>query len=157
MTRRTPTALRLIAGNPGKRSMPKDEPTAPPASSVEPPAWLSIEARREWRRSAKVLAAAGLLTRLDLATFAAYCDAVGDWRRADRLLRDRALVETTPAGASVQSTLLGIKRRARLDAIKFGSLLGMSPVSRVGLSITVGIPAAPAPKSNANERAERFF
>ena len=73
-----PTALRLIAGNPGKRALPKSEAVVA-LSEPTPPAFLCDDAKVEWGRVCSALYAAGLMTELDRAALAAYAAAYGRW------------------------------------------------------------------------------
>ena len=72
-----PTALKLIAGNPGKKRLPQGEPK-PMVEAPVPPKHLTAEARVEWERLAPILVRLKLLTKLDRAALAAYCQA---WAR----------------------------------------------------------------------------
>ena len=69
-----PTAIKELEGNPGKRPLndaePKPERKAPPC-----PKWLEPEAKKEWRRLSKQLEQIGVLTEVDQAAFASYCQA----------------------------------------------------------------------------------
>ena len=56
-----PTALKALAGNPGKRPLNQAEPKFE-ARVMRAPAHLSDEAKREWRRVSKELVAVGLLS-----------------------------------------------------------------------------------------------
>ena len=67
-----PTTLRILEGNPGKRSL-IDGPPQAPAKIPECPCFLDDEARAEWLRMAPVLLEMGLLTPADRAALAAYC------------------------------------------------------------------------------------
>ena len=64
-----PTSLKVLEGNPGKRQLNPNEPK-PDASIPKCPAWLSKEAKREWKRLVPFLEQAGLLTQVDRAAFA---------------------------------------------------------------------------------------
>ena len=74
--RPTPTKLKLIKGNPGKRALPKDEPTPDPVIPDKPEG-LGEEASKEWDRIAPELERLGLLTQLDRAMLFSYCQAWG--------------------------------------------------------------------------------
>jgi P27 family predicted phage terminase small subunit len=69
-----PTKLKILAGNPGKRRLPDKEPQ-PRAVAPTMPAWLSAEAKQEWRRIVPELQALGLLTIVDRVALASYCQA----------------------------------------------------------------------------------
>ena len=67
-----PTALKKLAGNPGRRPLNEREPEVPPGVP-ECPDFLNEVARAEWNRVVPILAAAGTLTELDRGAVAAYC------------------------------------------------------------------------------------
>ena len=73
-----PTSLKVLEGNPGKRQLNPNEPKLD-ASVPKCPAWLSKEAKREWKRLVPFLEQAGLLTQVDRAAFAGYCQSYADW------------------------------------------------------------------------------
>ena len=81
--RPTPTALKLIQGNPGKRALNPNEPK--PVTAVPTyPAHLSPTAKAEWKRLAQQLEKLGMISQLDRTAFAAYCQAYGRWVEAER-------------------------------------------------------------------------
>lgn len=83
-----PTALKELAGNPGKRPLPQNEPKpGVPSSPPYAPRHLGSEAKREWRRLVPRLMAVGIFTELDYAALALYCEAYGRWVVAEEHLR----------------------------------------------------------------------
>ena len=81
-----PTKLKLLAGNPGKRRLDEHEPE--PASRLpEPPDHLSDEAKREWSRVGELLLDLGLVSELDRAALALYCQARARWVEAEEARR----------------------------------------------------------------------
>jgi phage terminase small subunit len=60
----TPTYLKLLKGNPGRRAVRAEIAPAQPESVPEPPEFLSSFARDEWWRVAPELHRLGLLTVL---------------------------------------------------------------------------------------------
>src|SRR5262249_50272328 len=78
----TPTALRVLRGNPGRRPLNAREPKAAPAT-LTPPAWLKGLAVAEWQRIAPVLHRLGILTEVDDIALAAYCQTYARWRDSD--------------------------------------------------------------------------
>lgn len=68
----TPTALKILRGNPGKRALTKREPH-PGVAPLNPPKWLGREGCIVWREYAPKLYALGLLTELDVELFAQAC------------------------------------------------------------------------------------
>ncbi len=87
----TPTALKRLAGNPGKRPLNAHEPK-PRAVLPRCPAHLCPEARAEWKRISKKLHTLGLLTELDAAALALYCQAYGRWVLAEQKLAEFGLL-----------------------------------------------------------------
>ncbi len=69
-----PTALKLIAGNPGKRPINAHEPDAGEADLTPPPE-LSDAARAHWERLAPMLARSGVLKQSDRDLLATYAEA----------------------------------------------------------------------------------
>ena len=77
----TPTNLKLLRGNPGKRKLNTNEPD--PAPAIPPcPSHLDKVAKKEWRRISKELLALGIISKLDRAALGGYCDAYGRWAEA---------------------------------------------------------------------------
>ncbi|MBI1207237.1 MAG: phage terminase small subunit P27 family [Azospirillum sp.] len=142
-----PTARAEVLNFPGKRRRNAREPKpAAVAALPEPPSHLSDEAKAEWGRRGPELVRQGILTALDTATFAAYCQAWGRWVQADEALNriarsdelTRGLVMKTTNGNVIHSPFLGIANKAMADAVRYAAELGMTPSSRTRLA------AAPA-------------
>lgn len=117
-----------MAGNPGKRALP-DEPKL---ARVLPrcPEHLSAEAKREWRRVARELYEVGLLTRVDRAALAAYCQVWARWVEAERKVQELGAVITKQNGNLVQNPWLSVANRALEEMRKFLVEFGMTPSSR---------------------------
>lgn len=156
---KTPTALTLVKGNPGRRPLPKNEPQ-PAITRPEPPEHLSETARTEWRRICPLLADLGLMSDIDIAVLAAYCGAYSDLLDATEKQRGRSTVIKTVNGNWMQSPFVSMIRQARLDMIRFAAQLGMTPSARASMSINVP-PAGLLGASQASQRAEnpaqRYF
>lgn len=76
-----PTAVKKLEGNPGKRKLNTKEPV--PAKGMPAcPDWLMPEAKKEWERLAKLMNQMGVLTEVDMAAFAAYCQSYARWKEA---------------------------------------------------------------------------
>lgn len=67
----TPTHLKVIRGNPGRRPLNEGEPQ--PHGDGEKPAFLEGRASRLWDEYAPELRRIGLLTSIDAPMFAAWC------------------------------------------------------------------------------------
>jgi P27 family predicted phage terminase small subunit len=152
-----PTALKLLKGNPGKRPLNEREPRPSPGAP-EAPAHLDEEASREWDRVVGTLDQLGLVTTLDRAALAGYCQAWSRWVDAEMKLREYGAVLKSPIkGVPLMSPYLTIANRALEQMRQFLSEFGMSPASRT--RIRTDEPPAPAvPRLTANgKKADRFF
>ncbi len=133
----TPTHLKLVKGNPGNRPLNKSEPK-PGGGRPQPPNHLCPEARHEWKRVANLLYAIGVLTTLDRAALAVYCQAYGRWVRAERALEKmaekepatQALLMKTKSGNLIQNPLVGTANKAMDVLLKAATELGMTPSVR---------------------------
>ncbi len=92
-----PTVLRRLAGNPGKRGYNHAEPV-PPEGLPDCPSHLSEVARAEWDRIAQALYDMGVVTLVDRAALAAYCQAWGRWVEAEEKLKETPVMLKTPSG-----------------------------------------------------------
>jgi len=125
----TPTHLRILRGNPGKR--PLNEREAKPLAAIpDPPAHLTVSALEEWNRIAPLLLEQGLLTNLDRAGLAAYCVAYGRWAEAEERVRKLGVLVKSPNGFPVHSPYLAVANRAMEQMQKMLTEFGMSPSSR---------------------------
>ena len=76
-----PTNVKIFRGNPGHYPLNEYEPR-PPTKMPICPDHLQGRAREEWRRISKQLHRIGLLTIIDGAALAGYCEAYGRWADA---------------------------------------------------------------------------
>lgn len=72
-----PAALKALEGNPGKRALDLSAGVNPRVEVPSAPRHLGKEARKEWARITPVLEELGLISGLDRAALALYCQAVG--------------------------------------------------------------------------------
>jgi P27 family predicted phage terminase small subunit len=105
------------------------------------PAHLTPPAAREWRRVVKVLDGMGILTAVDVAALAAYCQAYGRWVEAEGRLREGPLLYRTPGGHVQPSPLLGIIHKQLELMGRYMVELGMTPAARSRVS--AALPPAP--------------
>jgi len=123
-----PTHLKILRGNPGKRPLPEGEPQ-PGRVLPTCPKHLDAEAKREWKRIARELYVLGLLSRLDRAALAAYCQVWSRWVRAEEALAKTG--ELTMAGDTIAiNPYLHVANRALREMHSFLSEFGMTPAAR---------------------------
>lgn len=143
-----PTALKLVRGNPGNRPLPENEPT-PDAKAPTCPAFLTASAKAEWKRIAPELVALGLLSQIDRAALAGYCQCYGRWEKAERDLKRRGAIIKTRTGAQIQNPHLAIANKALRQMREFLVEFGMTPSARTRVTAS---PPAPSGKDKS-----RFF
>jgi P27 family predicted phage terminase small subunit len=152
--RPTPTYLKLLRGNPGKRRLNQNEPQPRiPAKAPPPPVFLSDIAKKEWRRVSGELFNLRLLTAIDVAALAVYCESFARWRTATEVLAAMAarddqthgLLIKTKAGDAAVNPLIWIANSAARDMVRYAGEFGMSPAARS--RINGGIDISPRPPS----------
>jgi P27 family predicted phage terminase small subunit len=141
--RPTPTYLKVLRGNPGRRPInageiqPERSPTIPSA-----PDFLDSDARLEWARVAPGLWRTGALTEADVGTLSAYCFSFSQWKTAAEILRKmkendrgelRGLIVQTKDKGTTPNPLVWIANAAAKAMNRYAVELGMTPASRVGL------------------------
>ena len=127
--KRKPTHLHIVQGTAQKCRLNKNEPKPESAAPGCPP-HLKGEAKKEWSRAVKELVASGLMTRLDRAALAGYCQAWERWIEAEEALRKTGVIVKAPSGYAIQSPYLAIANKAMDQMRAFLVEFGMSPASR---------------------------
>src|SRR6266849_5945658 len=92
-----PTAIRLLEGDRGHRGARPREPR-PTVEALICPSKMSREAVAEWRRIVPQLTAIGLLTKLDRAMLALYCESWADVVELRLNILEFGRTFTTPNG-----------------------------------------------------------
>ena len=137
-----PLALKLLDGNPGKKPLNLDIPSPDPGIP-SCPSFLSGEAKREWRRISKELEIVGLLTLVDRAALAGYCQTYARWRAAEEIIAQEGLVyEYTNKNGStniVEHPAVKIARESMMLLKAFCAEFGLTPSARS----RINLPKAP--------------
>jgi len=154
----TPTALRVLRGNPGRRPLPEDEPR-PAAGTLEKPESLDGVASTEWDRVAQKLVDLGIVTELDQATLECYVTALSDVRQLRAAIaKDGWAIKTADGEGLKRNPLAASLREANERLRSFASELGLTPASRARLA-TPGKKAGTDPledlKQRRSQRRER--
>jgi P27 family predicted phage terminase small subunit len=102
-----PTALKKLEGNPGKRKLNTKEPM-PGKGMPDCPKWLLPEAKMEWERLCVKLSEMGVLTEIDMAAFAAYCQSYARWKEAQQHIDSEGSIFETDKGYQQQTPWVGI-------------------------------------------------
>jgi len=128
-----PTRLKVLTGNPGRRRLNADEPRPEP-TIPECPSELGPVARKEWDRLAGELASLKILTALDRAALAAYCNAYGLWAEAIEAIQKYGTMVKSPTGYPIQSPYVSIANRQAEIMMRIASEFGFTPASRSRIS-----------------------
>ncbi len=132
-----PTALKLITGNPGKRSINKAEPK-PNNADLSAPYWLNPDAALVWDDIAPGLSSAGVLTTADVHMLGMGCVAVAQFRIAARLVGNEVISskiienkdgEPIEVGHHVNPALVAQSMSFK-QAMAVFTQFGMSPAAR---------------------------
>ena len=126
----TPTALKILRGNPGKRKLNEREPKPSPGVPACPE-HLGDEAKAEWNRITSQLEVLGLLTHVDRAAISAYCLAWGRWVAAEReITKSGEVLKSPESGNLYRSPWLDVANRAMAQMLETLREFGMTPSSR---------------------------
>jgi P27 family predicted phage terminase small subunit len=99
------------------------------------PDWLDDVAVHRWNEDGPLLLSLGLLTPLDLVSFAAYCQATADLIAAKIQITEEGATTVTDKGNVIQHPAVGMRNRAYEIMRKFAADFGMSPSSRASLKV----------------------
>ena len=128
-----PTNLKVLRGNPGRRPLNENEPK-PRALPPTRPAWLTGEAKKKWEEVVPELERLGLLTIVDGAALAGFCQSWKDFVECARFIKKNGRTFKTDNGYVVQRPEVAIAQKA-LQAVKaFGAEFGLTPSARVRLN-----------------------
>ena len=142
-----PAALKLLEGNPGKRSLDVAGGVNPRIEIPSPPKHLGVEARKEWKRITPLLEELGLISGLDRTALALYCQAVGRLAELEtafngqvaRLVDEgadyadavyKASYAVTPSGYAQQSVIVQLIGKHREQVNRYLMHFGLSPAAR---------------------------
>lgn len=137
-----PTALKALQGNPGKRPLNEREPK-PKVKRPSAPRFLEGEAKKEWNRMVKLLLPLKLISEVDRAALAAYCQAWARWIDAEQHIQRDGMVVSTDKGNLIQSPYVGIANSAMKQMRAFLVEFGMTPSSRSRVSVPTDDDADP--------------
>src|SRR5215210_3578103 len=101
----------------GEQSQPQDSPKIPAAKA-------------EWKRIVHELYDLGVISRLDRAALAGYCQAYARWIEAERKLQETPPILKMPSGYIQTNPWLTIATKQMELMQRFAAELGMTPSSR---------------------------
>lgn len=135
-----PANVHVLRGNASKLPRASLQDTVcPPAAIPSAPDHLNAEALEEWQRVTPLLLQLGLITEIDRAALAGYCQAYGRWVNAERTIArlngesengHGGEIDVTPSGYKQISVHEQRSNRALETMAKFAAEFGMTPSSR---------------------------
>lgn len=142
-----PHNLRLLEGNKGKR--PVELPGINPEVEIpDCPKFLGRAAKKEWKRITPELVKLKLISKVDMAALAIYCQAVGRWLELEQAFESQVqrimamrnceyheAVESvstsfTPNGFAQQSVIVQLIGKQKEQVHKYLQAFGLSPSAR---------------------------
>lgn len=126
----TPTALKIMQGNPGKRALPKDEPKP---TEIEPtrPGKLSERAHAEWDRLAPILQRMRVLTEADGAALGMLCADIAELEEITaEIEKTGKVIKNKRSGAIRLNPLIALQSQLNQRVTTGLREFGLSPASR---------------------------
>ena len=142
-----PASLKLLEGNAGKRALDLSAGVNPPIAVPTAPRHLGKSAMKEWKRITPLLEELGLISGLDRAALALYCQAAGRLAELEtafngqvaRLVAEgsdyadavyKASYAVTPSGYAQQSVIVQLIGKHREQLNRYLMHFGLSPAAR---------------------------
>lgn len=142
-----PAALRLLEGNAGKRGLNLSEGINPQIAIPSAPNHLGKEAKKEWKRITPLLEELGLISGLDRAALALYCQALGRLSELETSFNGKVQARVTagadyadavyevshsvtPSGYAQQSVIVQLIKSHREQVNRYLMHFGLSPAAR---------------------------
>jgi P27 family predicted phage terminase small subunit len=129
----TPTKILLLRGS--RRAKQRQGEVHPPVASIEAPSWLSDKGKQHWNETAPRLAASGLLTTLDVHTWALACRAWALAIELSELIARDGLVLTNEDGSGRMHPAIRMESKWFELYLKIAGEFGATPRGRVGLAV----------------------
>lgn len=128
-----------LRGNPNHRKPRRTVKAKPGAPGA--PTWLSTEAKAEWKRVVPELDELGILSTVDRAVLAAYCDAWAKFVLVSKALSDGRdlLAQDARSDRPSKNPLWQVYRDASTLLERLARAVGATPVARLRMTV----PEAP--------------
>ena len=131
--KKIPTKLKLLKGTQRVDRLSLNEPM-PDTNIPTAPDFLSKDALIEWGRISYQLSKLGLLSDMDMAALALYCQAWGRIVKYEKIVAEKGELYKTSNGNIQLSPAMWVVNKAYEQVYKFLSEFGMSPASRAKVS-----------------------
>ena len=123
-----PTAVKRAQGNPGKRKLRTDEPTA--TTGTSPPKCLGKVGRSEWARVMKAAKDLGTITKLDRGELTNYCKWWEVFVDCAGIIDREGTVIPAKDGTCKPHPAIGVMDKASTQMHKAAIECGFTPASR---------------------------
>lgn len=133
----TPTKLKALQGNPGRRPLPKGE--VQPNALVTKPEFIHGAAGIEWDRVINSMPP-NFYTEADVPVLSAYCMAWVMYRNALAKIAKFGMEATGSKGNTVAAPMVGVAQKQVEIILKTADRLGMSPAARARLDLPENAP-----------------
>ena len=147
--KKLPTNLKILQGTFRTSRENKDEPK-PDINIPTAPDFLSKDALIEWGRISSQLSKLGLLSDMDMAALALYCQAWGRIVKYEKIVAEKGELYKTTNGNIQLSPAMWVVNKAYEQVYKFMTEFGMTPASRSKVS------AKPKEPGKKDEWADGF-
>lgn len=132
----TPTRLKLVTGNPGKRAINRTEPK--PKALIKKPPHITGPIGNEWDRAVGAMPP-GFFTEADVPTLTIYCEALVMRRNALAIIakpiaEGGGMVVKGSTGQDAAHPMIAVARGQAEIILKAADRLGMSPAARTRLN-----------------------
>lgn len=166
-----PAALKALQGNPGKRASSVGDGVNPVIEIPSAPKHLGKEAVKEWKRITPLLEELGLISGLDQAALALYCQSYGRLAELETSFNSKVKMKMadenmeyadavyavshsiTPSGYAQQSVLFQLIKSQREQVNRYLQHFGLSPAARGRVQpsnfVQPTLPGIEAPKPAA--------
>ena len=143
----TPTPLKVVAGNPGKRPLPENEPK-PQIGPIEPPPAVADNdlALAEWNYIVPLMVSARIVSQVDRAALAAYCESYARWMACEDLANKSVPLVMGSNDVLKENPAMRVARLERRECIRYAAELGITPSARTR------VVALPEDKMDPSER-----
>lgn len=126
----TPTRLKELKGNPGKRALNGGEPV-PPVGKPTCPRHIAGEGRKEWARITRLLDEMRLLSKAEGPALALYCQMYERWVEAEGNVKKFGMIIPVGENGALQlSPYVSIANQAMAQMQRLLCEFGLTPSSR---------------------------
>jgi len=139
----TPTAIKVLRGNPGCRPINDAEPVPPPAD-MTPPDTLREIGIAKWMEVSSLLTRMGVFTAADRTTLERYCLLHEQFMEVVKHVREHGMTQITQTGYSQLTAEGSLFKTLPADLLKIEREFGMTPAARSSLKVQdASAPADP--------------